>query len=90
VLWVVASPSALHTDHMTGTTTVATFVGTNGFQLTTVGLKAGVRTGGRSVTVELTRKEVGTFEIKCLTYCGRGPGRTKASIDRDAAHLNAQ
>jgi hypothetical protein len=25
-LWVAANPSALHTDHMTGTTTVATFV----------------------------------------------------------------
>ena len=26
MLWVVANLSALHTDHMTGTTTVATFV----------------------------------------------------------------
>ena len=25
-LWVVANPSVLHPDHMTGTTTVATFV----------------------------------------------------------------
>jgi heme/copper-type cytochrome/quinol oxidase subunit 2 len=31
------------------------------------------------VTVELMPKEVVTFEINCFTYCGRGPGRMKAS-----------
>ena len=72
-----------------GPSNVVSVVGTNGFRLTALGLNAGVPAGGRTVTVELTPKEVGTFEINCFTYCGRGPGRTKASIDRDAAHLNA-
>jgi heme/copper-type cytochrome/quinol oxidase subunit 2 len=32
------------------------------------------------VTVELTPTEIGTFEISCSTYCGRGHGRMKASL----------
>jgi heme/copper-type cytochrome/quinol oxidase subunit 2 len=168
-LWVVANPSALHTDHMTGTTTVTTFVtgavgfigtalisvfpragasrrrttgkerkikrfgptlllalpfvvalvpeavdstrtidvtvsryacsperievrvgewvrlnvvsidGTHGFQVKALGLNAGIPADGRTVTVELTPTEVGTFEINCSKY-GRGHGRMKASL----------
>ena len=45
-----------------------------------LGLNVGSPAGGRSVTVELTPKEVGTFEINCSEYCGRGHGRRKASL----------
>jgi len=30
------------------------------------------------MTVELTPKEAGTFEITCSEYCGSGHGRMKA------------
>ena len=54
--------------------------GTHGFQVKALGLNAGIPAGGRTVTVELTPKEVGTFEINCSEYCGRGHGRMKASL----------
>jgi heme/copper-type cytochrome/quinol oxidase subunit 2 len=53
--------------------------GTHGFQPKALGLNAGIPAGGRTVTVELTPREVETFEISCFKYCGRGPGRMKAS-----------
>jgi len=52
----------------------------HGFQVKALGLNAGIPADGRTVTVELTPKEVGTFEINCSKYCGRGHGRTKASL----------
>ena len=82
-MWVVASPSPLHTDHMSGTPSplsasrsesvsgvrlnVVSVDGTHGFQVKALGLNAGIPAGGRTVTVELTQTEVGTFEINCST-----------------------
>ena len=63
--------------------------GTHGFQVKALGLNAGIPADGRTVTVELTLKEVGTFEINCSKYCGRGHGRMNAFVDRHAAHINA-
>lgn len=54
--------------------------GTHGFQVKALGLNAGIPAGGRTVTVELTPKQVGTFEINCSEYCGRGHRRMKASL----------
>jgi heme/copper-type cytochrome/quinol oxidase subunit 2 len=54
--------------------------GTHGFQPKALGLNAGIPAGGRTVTVELTPKEVGTFEINCFKYCGRGSGRMKSIV----------
>jgi cytochrome c oxidase subunit II len=54
--------------------------GTHGFQVKALGLNAGIPAGGRTVTVELTPKEVGTFEINCSKYCGRSHGRMRASL----------
>jgi cytochrome c oxidase subunit II len=54
--------------------------GTHGFQVKALGLNTGIPAGGRSVTVELTPKEAGTFEINCSEYCGRGHGRMKALL----------
>jgi cytochrome c oxidase subunit 2 len=54
--------------------------GTHRFQVKALGLNAGIPADGRTVTVELTPKEAGTFEISCSTYCRRGHGRMKASL----------
>jgi heme/copper-type cytochrome/quinol oxidase subunit 2 len=54
--------------------------GTHGFQVKALGLKAGIPAGGRTLTVELTPKEVGTFEINCSDYCERGHSHIKASL----------
>ena len=54
--------------------------GTHGFQVKALGLNVGIPADGRTVTVELTPTEVGTFEITCSEYCGRGHGRMKASL----------
>jgi cytochrome c oxidase subunit II len=50
----------------------------HGFQVKELGLNARIPAGGKTVTVELTPKEAGTFEIKCSEYCGSGHGRMKA------------
>jgi len=52
--------------------------GTHGFQVKELGLNTRIPAGGRTMTVELTPKEAGTFEIKCSEYCGSGHGRMKA------------
>ena len=52
--------------------------GAHGFQVKELGLNARVPAGGRMVTVELTPKEAGTFEIDCSEYCGSGHRRMKA------------
>jgi heme/copper-type cytochrome/quinol oxidase subunit 2 len=54
--------------------------GTPGFQVKALGLNAAIPPGARSVTVELTPKEVGTFEISCSKYCGRGHGPMTALL----------
>lgn len=59
---------------------VVSLDGTPGLQVKALGLNAGIPGGRSSVTVELTPKEVGTFEINCQRYCGRGHGRMKASL----------
>ena len=53
---------------------------THGFQVKALGLNAAIPAGGRSVTLELTPKEVGTFEISGSESCGRGHGGMKASL----------
>jgi cytochrome c oxidase subunit 2 len=52
--------------------------GTHGFQVKALGPNARIPAGGRTVTIELTPKEAGTFEIKCSEYCGIGHRRMKA------------
>ena len=54
--------------------------GTHGFQVKALGLNASIPAGGGTVTIELTPMEIGTFEINCSKYCGRGHGRMKASL----------
>ena len=54
--------------------------GTHGFQVKALGVNASIPANSRMVTVELTPTEVGTFEINCSKYCGRGHGRMKASL----------
>jgi cytochrome c oxidase subunit 2 len=50
---------------------------THGFEVKELGLNARIPVGGRAVTIELTPKETGTFEIKCSEYCGAGHSRMK-------------
>ena len=50
----------------------------HGFQVKELGLNVRIPAGGKAVTIELTPKEAGTFEIHCSEYCGRGHGRMKA------------
>jgi heme/copper-type cytochrome/quinol oxidase subunit 2 len=54
--------------------------GTHGFQVKALGLNASIPAGGRTVTVELMPMEIGTFEINCSKYCGRGHRRMQASL----------
>jgi heme/copper-type cytochrome/quinol oxidase subunit 2 len=54
--------------------------GTHGFQVKALGLNAAIPAGGRTVTVGLTPREVGTFAINCSDSCGRGHGRMKALL----------
>jgi cytochrome c oxidase subunit 2 len=54
--------------------------GTHGFQVKALGLNAGIPADGRTVTVELIPTEVGTYEITCSKYCGRGHGRMKGAL----------
>jgi cytochrome c oxidase subunit II len=50
----------------------------HGFEVKELELNARIPAGGRAVSVELTPKETGTFEIKCSEYCGAGHSRMKA------------
>ena len=59
---------------------IASVDGTHGFQVKALGLNAHIPAGGRTVAVDVTPTEVGTFEINCSEYCGRGHGRMKASF----------
>jgi cytochrome c oxidase subunit 2 len=54
--------------------------GTHGFQVKALGLNAAIPAGGRTVTLELTPREVGTFAINCSDYCGRGHRSMRASL----------
>ena len=56
--------------------------GTYGCQVKALGLNAGIPSDGRTVTVELTPKEVGTFEISC------SKNGINVPADRAAAILN--
>jgi len=51
---------------------------THGFRVKELGLNARIPADGRTVTVELTPKEAGTFEINCSEYCGTGHRRMRA------------
>ena len=52
----------------------------HGFEVKRLDLKARIPAGGGAVSVELTPKEAGTFEITCSEYCGAGHSRMKASL----------
>jgi len=54
--------------------------GAHGFQVKELGLNARPLARGRTVRVELTPKEVGTFQITCSEYCGSGHSRMKALL----------
>lgn len=51
---------------------------THGFQVRDLGLNARIPDDGRTVTVDLTPKKVGTYQIDCSEYCGSGHRRMKA------------
>lgn len=46
--------------------------GMHGLQVNGLGLKAAIPANGRTVTLELTPKEVGRFAIDCPESCGEG------------------
>jgi cytochrome c oxidase subunit II len=50
----------------------------HGFRVKGLGLDVRTPTRGRTVTVEVTPKEAGTFQIDCSEYCGSGHTRMKA------------
>ena len=52
--------------------------GAHGFQVKELGMNALTPARGRTVRVELTPKEIGTFQITCSEYCGSGHSRMKA------------
>ena len=52
--------------------------GAHGFQVKALGLNVRVPARGRTVTIDLTPKEAGTFLIGCSEYCGSGHSRMKA------------
>jgi cytochrome c oxidase subunit II len=52
--------------------------GAHGFQVKELGLNARPLARGRTVRLELTPKEAGTFQITCSEYCGSGHSRMKA------------
>ena len=51
---------------------------THGFQVKALGLNVRTPARGRTVTIDLTPKEAGTFQINCSEYCGTGHSRMKA------------
>ena len=63
--------------------------GAHGFQVKALGLNAGIPADGRTLTVELTPKEVGTFEIQLLQVLRSRSCRHEGLVDRDAADINA-
>jgi cytochrome c oxidase subunit II len=52
----------------------------HGFQVKELGLNVRIPAGGRTVAVELTPKETGTFEITCSEYCGAGHNQMKGQL----------
>ena len=59
---------------------VASVDGTHGFQVRALGLRAHIPAGGKTVTIDLTPRQAGTFEITCSEYCGSGHGRMRAQL----------
>jgi cytochrome c oxidase subunit II len=59
---------------------VASVEGTHGFQVKALGLSAHIPGGGKTVTIDLTPKQAGTFEITCSEYCGSGHSRMRARL----------
>ena len=53
---------------------------THGFEIKALGLSARIPGSGKTVTLELTPTEPGTFEIRCSEYCGRGHRGMKARL----------
>jgi cytochrome c oxidase subunit II len=50
----------------------------HGFRVKELGLDVRTPTRERTVTVDVTPKEAGTFQIDCSEYCGSGHARMKA------------
>ena len=59
---------------------VVSMDGTHGFHVKALGLNVRIPARGRTVTIDLTPKEPGTFPITCSEYCGSGHSRMKASL----------
>jgi cytochrome c oxidase subunit II len=53
---------------------------THGFQVRALGVNVRIPGDGSTVTFEVKPAKVGTFEITCSEYCGRGHGRMKALL----------
>ena len=51
---------------------------THGFQVKALGLKVRTPPRGEAVTIDLTPKAAGTFQINCSEYCGTGHSRMQA------------
>lgn len=51
----------------------------HGFQVEELGLNVPIA-AGKTVTLDLTPTEAGTFEIHCSGYCGRGHKRMRARL----------
>ena len=54
--------------------------GTHGFRVKALALKVSVPASGKTVPLEFTPREVGTFAIDCSEYCGRGHRSMKALL----------
>jgi heme/copper-type cytochrome/quinol oxidase subunit 2 len=54
--------------------------GTHGFAIRKFGVRTEVPRGGDPVTIEFDANRVGTFEIACWQYCGKGHPRMKATL----------
>ena len=51
---------------------------THGFQVKALGLNVRTPTRGKTVTIDFTPKEAGTFRISCSEFCGSGHSRMQA------------
>ena len=59
--------------------------GTHGFQVKALGLNVRIPASGKTVTIEVTPREAGTFRIGCSEYCGSGHSRMQAWLIVDSA-----
>ena len=59
---------------------VASIDGTHGFRVRALGLNARIPDDGRTVTLLLTPRETGTFQITCSESCESGHSRMTDSL----------